>query len=96
MKYSNKDYVGAVDALTKATTIVPNYANAQYFLGLSLESLKRHDEAIVQFENLVKTNPDNQEVQSILANLKANKDPFYKSPAGATKPENRPTPPITS
>jgi tetratricopeptide (TPR) repeat protein len=82
--------------LTKAITIVPNYANAQYFLGLSDEYLAKHDEAIAQFEALSKTNPDNADVQSILGNLQAGRDPLYKSPAGTKNPVNRPTPPITS
>ncbi len=96
LKYSNKDFTGAVEALRQATTIMPNYANAQYFLGLSLEALKKHDEAIAQFESLIKTNPDNVEIQNILVNLKAGRDPLYKSPAGQAKPENRTTPPIKS
>jgi tetratricopeptide (TPR) repeat protein len=96
LKYTKKDYTGAVDALTKAITIVPNYANAQYFLGLSDEYLAKHDEAIAQFEALSKTNPDNADVQSILGNLQAGRDPLYKSPAGTKNPVNRPTPPITS
>ncbi len=96
LKYSKKDFAGAAEALNKAVTIVPNYANAQYFLGLSDEYLGKHAEAIVQFESLAKSNPDNVEVQNILANLQNNKDPFYKSPAGSKNPESRPTPPITS
>jgi len=96
LKYTKKDYTGAVEALNKALGIVPNYANAQYFLGLSLEAQKKHDEAIAQFEILAKNNPENQDILSVLANLKANRDPFYKSPNGSTKPENRPAPPITS
>ncbi len=96
LKYSEKDFTGAVQALSRAVAMVPNYANAQYFLGLSLEALKQYKEAIVQFENLVKTNPENEEVLGILANLKANRDPFYKLPTGSVKPESRPAPPITS
>ncbi len=96
LKYSKRDFAGAALALGKAVQIVPNYANAQYFLGLSLEATSKHEEAIAQFEALSKTNPDNVEVQNILSNLKNSKDPFYKLPAGSSRPETRPTPPITS
>jgi tetratricopeptide (TPR) repeat protein len=96
LQYSKKDYTDAANAFSKAISIVPNYANAQYFLGLSEEYLGKHDEAIAQFESLAKSNPDNQDVQSILANLQAGKDPFYQSPSSLKNPEKRPTPPITS
>ncbi|MFZ2769650.1 MAG: tetratricopeptide repeat protein, partial [Minisyncoccia bacterium] len=94
LKYSNKDYAGAIEALNYALKIIPDYANAKYYLGLSLDLAGRHDEAIVQFEDLVKTNPDNQAVIAVLANLKAGKDAFYK--LNDAKPTGKTTPPITT
>ena len=71
MKYSNSDYKGAAEALVRALQLVPDYANAQYYLGLSLDKLGKKSEAVVQFENLAKTNPDNAQVTDVLRNLKA-------------------------
>ena len=85
LKYNIGDYVGAIQALEKATSMTPDYANAKYFLGLSYEITKQHDKAIAEFEDIVKTNPDNAEVKSILENLKAG-NPIFKTPE-ETKPE---------
>ncbi|MFZ2484723.1 MAG: tetratricopeptide repeat protein [Minisyncoccia bacterium] len=76
LKYSNKDYLGAGGAFVSALTLVPDYANAKYYLGLSLARLGRLDEAQRQFESLLATNPDNAEVQSIILELKAGKVSF--------------------
>jgi tetratricopeptide (TPR) repeat protein len=90
LKYQLKDYAGAVAAFEKAISVAPIYANARYFLGLSYEKVARVPDAIIQFEELAKTNPDNEEVKSILTNLKAGKDAFaaVKSPLD-NKPEKR-------
>jgi cytochrome c-type biogenesis protein CcmH/NrfG len=94
LKYSNKDYAGAIQALAAALSITPEYANAKYFLGLSYENVARHDEAIKMFEDLKATNPDNQEVATILENLKAGKAPLEGIQPAPTSSE-RTTPPIT-
>lgn len=70
------DYPNAVQALTQAVTILPDYANARYFLGLSLARTGNKAGAVEQFEAIQKTNPDNQEIKKVLANLKAGKDPL--------------------
>lgn len=70
LKYSNGDHVGAVDAFTLALTSAPDYANARYYLGLSLIQLQRLDEAKEQFEALILTNPDNEEVRMTLEKLR--------------------------
>lgn len=71
MKYSNEDYTGARVAFERALQLVPDYANAQYYLGLSLDKLGKRADAITQFENLSKTNPDNDLVKDALRNLRA-------------------------
>ncbi|MBX4189036.1 tetratricopeptide repeat protein [Candidatus Parcubacteria bacterium] len=96
LKYTTQDYLGAAQALKRAVEIVPEYANAKYFLGLSLDKLGAHEEAIREFKDLAASNPDNADVASILANLEAGHDAFYKAPASAKKPEKRSTPPIKS
>ncbi|TAL49534.1 tetratricopeptide repeat protein [Patescibacteria group bacterium] len=95
LKYSIADYNGAIEALERAVGLVPVYANAKYFLGLSYARTGRGDEAIVQFEGVEKTNPDNQEVKNILTNLRASRDPFANvKPPLDRSPERRAKPPI--
>ena len=76
LKYSNRDYKGAVEVLSQALALVSDYANAQYYLGLSLSRLNRLDEALRQFEALAITNPDNREIKTILLELRAGKTSF--------------------
>jgi tetratricopeptide (TPR) repeat protein len=93
--FNNKEYKNAVGALEQAIKLNPIYANARYFLGLSYEKVGNDQLAIAQFEELQKTNSDNQEVTLILNNLKAGRSPFSnaKSPID-DKPEKRVNPPI--
>ncbi len=90
LKYNNRDFVGSARAFDQALVLVPDYANARYFLGLSLERMNRRDDAIAQFEILKQTNPDNAEIDLILTNLKAGKSPFTDAvPPIDDKPESR-------
>lgn len=82
-------------AFEQAVALVPDYANAKYFLGLSYSVLKRDDDAVKQFEDLAKSNPDNEEVKSILQNLQAGKPPFEgTAPAVTPTSQARPPAPI--
>ncbi|KND46767.1 MAG: Tfp pilus assembly protein PilF [Parcubacteria bacterium C7867-006] len=92
LKYNAGDFTGAIQALEKSTTMTPDYANAKYFLGLSYEMTKQHDKAIAQFQDLAKTNPDSQEVKTILENLLAGKPIFTN--AEEEKPEKAKTLPV--
>lgn len=74
LKYENRDYRGAMEAMNQALALVPDYANAKFYLGLSQDKLDMSKEAIATFEELIVTNPDNELLESILANLRANKD----------------------
>lgn len=95
LKYNNTDYEGSASAFERSVAIVSDYANARYFLGLSYDKLNRVEEAIVQFEEIEKTNPGNQEVSLILNNLKNNRDPFYNAkPPVDSNPEDRAELPI--
>lgn len=85
LKYNVGDFVGAIQALEKAISMAPDYANAKYFLGLSYEITKQHEKAIEQFQYLAKTNPDNQDVKIILDNLLQGKPLFTN--ASEKKPE---------
>lgn len=95
LKYNNGDFRGAAAAFERSVTLVPDYANARYFLGLSYERLNRRSEALAQFEEIQKTNPDNSEVNLILENLRADKSPFANAqPPVDPNPERRAEPPI--
>jgi len=95
LNYNNKDYVGASQALFEAIKYRPDYANAKYFLGLSEARLNNTAKAIVQFEDLVKNNPENQEVALILSNLRSGKSIFADAKAPVTTaPEKRSSLPI--
>lgn len=95
LKYNQKDFVGSSSALERAVALVSNYANAKYFLGLSYYQLNREVEAVKQFEEINQSNPDNQEVNLILTNLKAHRGPFSNAkPPVDNSPQSRSKPPI--
>ena len=70
--------------LEQAAGLNPNYSNALYFLGLIYDRFGDKNSAISLFERIKAFNPDNQEVQKILANLKAGKEALdgISSPSG--------------
>ncbi|MDO8430473.1 MAG: tetratricopeptide repeat protein, partial [Candidatus Taylorbacteria bacterium] len=93
--YNDKNYLGAIEALNQAIKLDNKYANAQYFLGLSYARVGKVADAIIQFEALSITNPDNQEVALILSNLRAGKSPFTDAkPPVDSKPEQRKNLPV--
>ena len=95
LNYNNKGYKKAAEALERAVVLLPDYANARYFLGLSYYQIGKNNEAVKQFAEIQKTNPDNQEIDLILKNLKAGRAPFTNAkPPVDDKPENRAKPPI--
>jgi len=68
--YVGQDYDNASVALAQAIVVRPDYANAQYFLGLSRMMLGDIPNALSLFETLAKTNADNTEVNTIVGYLK--------------------------
>jgi tetratricopeptide (TPR) repeat protein len=93
LHYNLEDYAAATDAFEEAVVLNTIYANARYFLGLSYYYLDRASDAILQFERVAETNPDNEEVQLSLENLRAGRAPFAGSEE-FNEPENREEPPI--
>ncbi|MEN9912809.1 MAG: hypothetical protein RLY66_217 [Candidatus Parcubacteria bacterium] len=95
LQYTNKDYQGATKSLETAVKLQADYANAQYFLGLSYARIGDTENAIAQFESLAKANPENEEVNLILGNLLAGKSPFADAkPPVTPAPEKRSALPI--
>jgi tetratricopeptide (TPR) repeat protein len=82
-------------SLERAISLNENYANARYFLGLIYDKQGDKDKAIEQFENIAKTNPDNQEIQKILNNLMAGRSALKEISPPAKAPEKREKPPIS-
>ncbi|MDQ5893146.1 MAG: hypothetical protein QG640_157 [Patescibacteria group bacterium] len=93
--YNDKNYQEATNAFGKAVELNSQYANAQYFLGLSYARLGKTADAIAQFETLAQTNPDSEEVALILSNLIEGKSPFADAqPPIDSKPEKRSNLPV--
>ena len=63
-------------ALERAVALNDIYSNARYFLGLAYEREGRIEEAIQQFEKVEQFNSDNEEVKTILGNLRAGNPSF--------------------
>ncbi|MFA6095310.1 MAG: tetratricopeptide repeat protein, partial [Candidatus Paceibacterota bacterium] len=90
--YNERDYARSTTALERAISLNPQYANAKYFLGLSYYQTGDKEGALAQFQDLAKTNPDNEEVKAVLANLEAGKSPFANQPD--SRPERRSSLPV--
>lgn len=71
--YKLKRYDAAKAEFLTAVSLNENYSNARYFLGLIFDREGRKSAAIEQFEIIEKFNPQNQEVKTILKNLRAGK-----------------------
>ncbi len=82
--YNQQRYSDAVLAFQRAIALNAEYANAKYFLGLSLYYTNDKAGAMVQFKDVEKTNADNADLKAIIKNLEAGKAPFTKA---STKPE---------
>ena len=88
--YNAQDFKTAIQSFTKSLELAPDYANSKYFLGLSLVQTGDMQSAIPLFEDLKATNPESQEVELILSNLKAGKSPFTNAEAPVdASPEKR-------
>src|SRR3989344_1992290 len=83
LKYENDDFEGAISALERAVSLRSDYSNAKYYLGLSYFEEGRRGDAIGQFEDLVDANPGNQELKTILGNLRDGQKPFAKGKAAS-------------
>lgn len=90
LRYQSEDYVGTTQALERAVALNPSYSNARYFLGLSYAELGRRSDALAQFLEIEKLNPDNDEVKQIVRNLKSGRSAL----SGVASPLERATAPL--
>lgn len=78
--YKKADWSAAKIEFERAVLIDQNYSNARYFLGLVYDRLGNKAAAIDQFTAIEKLNPDNQDIKTILANLRAGKPAILTQP----------------
>ncbi len=71
--YQDKNWGQAQSHFQKALALAPDYANALYFLGLAYDQQGQKDKAIMAFSKVLELNLGNDNVQKVLANLKAGK-----------------------
>lgn len=69
LRYNGSDYAGAVSAFEQAVRIDNSYLNARFFLAKAYQMVGRKDEAITQFNLLLKVLPDNPDVKKALDSL---------------------------
>ena len=69
LRYQTGNYESAAAALEKAIQLTPDYSNAKYFLGLSYFKFGQKEDALKEFKDIQKLNPDNKEVAQIIKNL---------------------------
>ena len=71
--YENGNIDNAQSEFERAISLNENYSDARYMLGLIYDKQKKKDQAIAQFEKISELNPDNENIKTILSNLKAGK-----------------------
>lgn len=64
--YQNEEYAYATNSFEKAIELFPQFANAKYFLALSLSKQDKIEEAIQELVSLSKDYPDSVEVSELL------------------------------
>lgn len=82
--YAGGDTKDAIPPLEQAIALQSDYANAQYFLGLSYAAQGRTGEALALFQHLAETNPNNADVKTILLNMGAGRQPLDNGTTTAT------------
>ncbi|KKS85120.1 MAG: Tetratricopeptide repeat protein [Parcubacteria group bacterium GW2011_GWA2_43_11] len=76
LHYGVENFAVAAQNFQRAVSISSDYANAHYFLGLSYWRLGNTNGALAEFKEVQKTNPENANVNAIIVNLEAGRDPF--------------------
>lgn len=92
--YQKNDFDRARAEFERAVSMNESYSNARYFLGLIYDRQGEKQKATDQFMRIEKLNPDNAEVQRILANLSAGKPALDGIVPPATPPEKRKDTPV--
>lgn len=93
--YQINDLDMAQAEFERAVSLNVNYSNARYFLGLIYDRKGSRNQAIDQFEKILVLNPDNQEVQRILMNLRTGRSALEGIVPPAESPERRKEEPVS-
>ncbi len=86
LKYSLKNYSGALAAFEQAQTLLPNDATVSYSRALALAQLGRRTDAIALLVPLADAYPQNTDITTVLENLRSGRSPF--GTVNSTVPEN--------
>lgn len=87
--YLDNQIENARSEFERVISLKQDFSNARYFLGLSYDKLGSKAKAIEQFKKIQESNPDNEEVKRILANLGAGRDALSNIVPPATPPQQR-------
>ncbi len=93
--YKKESFDNSQAEFERAVSLDENYSNARYFLGLIYDRKGDKEKAISQFEKVVSLNPENQEVQKILANLRSGRPALETIVPPAPAPEKRQEVPVS-
>ena len=89
--YKSDRLPDAENVLNAALRVNVDYSNARYFLGLIYDRTNRRDAAIEQFEKIKALNAGNQEVETILSNLRSGRNALTSI---SSPPDKRSAPPV--
>jgi tetratricopeptide (TPR) repeat protein len=70
LKQANSDYMGAANSFSRALELEPEYANAKYYLALSLAKMGQIDQARALLEDLLAKEPGNAVIEEALELLR--------------------------
>ena len=85
MQYQHGDIEEATQSFARSLQIQPNYGDAKYYIGLSLDKMGKRQEALGVFQELVKANPGNKALEQIVTNLNSGQ-PAFGQPAPVKTP----------
>lgn len=89
--YKSDRLPDAENVFNAALRVNTDYSNARYFLGLIYDRTNRRDAAIDQFERIKALNAGNQEVETILSNLRSGRSALTSI---SSPPDKRSAPPV--
>jgi len=93
--YQAKNWPKAQDNFLRALVLVPKYANALYFSGLTYEKQGQREKALAQFSRILELNTNKEYIQKIVNNIKAGKPALeglsQQTPEPVAPPAEAPT-----
>jgi tetratricopeptide (TPR) repeat protein len=97
IQYKSGDYESAIVTFKKTLELVPEYANAKYFLSLSYAKAGYSNEALSQLTEINQTAPENAEIVRIIYNLKNGLPPLaepaaFDTNSSSTESDSQPLP----